>query len=375
MAFKKRRMLFVPEVNPTSFVFFFERGSSGSSWSIRDYSIKNRVKEYGPAHFRWTANDIHGKAQHSLDAPTVETGNLDFWHEHTNQCNVTYLCQKETPRPVSETTVVSAKQFNARPPSIKLGSSFAVLNLDGLNALPKGRKARDMDRILHSPNSEDWVTWNFFQIMLQQYPAGWWSQVLHAIKRRNPWFEFPFDEHSLPSASFWVSVRAPLEYEAESRLRMKASGNDSWLLRAADPAPVEGASEIDVTFDHPEFLIFAEAKLGSDVSLSTTYDSHRNQIVRNIDCLIEKAGDRTPFFWLLVRDDAPSRAYVQLMNAYKDDPATLARDLPHRRPSQLEHISKNLALLRWIDLSELVCELGPNSEVNAVKNELQRRIS
>jgi hypothetical protein len=48
MAFKKRRMMFIPEVNPSLFVFFFERGNSGTSWSIRDYSIRNRVKEYGP---------------------------------------------------------------------------------------------------------------------------------------------------------------------------------------------------------------------------------------------------------------------------------------------------------------------------------------
>jgi hypothetical protein len=48
MAFKKRRMMFIPEVNSSSFVFFFERGNSGTSWSIRDYSIRNRVKEYGP---------------------------------------------------------------------------------------------------------------------------------------------------------------------------------------------------------------------------------------------------------------------------------------------------------------------------------------
>jgi len=34
MAFKKRRMMFLPEVNPNSFIFFFEKGNSGTSWSI-----------------------------------------------------------------------------------------------------------------------------------------------------------------------------------------------------------------------------------------------------------------------------------------------------------------------------------------------------
>jgi hypothetical protein len=57
VGFSKRRMLFLPEVNPKSFVFFYDRGSSGTSWSIRDYSIRNRVKKYSPHDFRhWSAD-------------------------------------------------------------------------------------------------------------------------------------------------------------------------------------------------------------------------------------------------------------------------------------------------------------------------------
>ena len=37
-AMKKRQMILIPQVNPSSFVFFYEMGNSGSSWSIRDYS-------------------------------------------------------------------------------------------------------------------------------------------------------------------------------------------------------------------------------------------------------------------------------------------------------------------------------------------------
>jgi hypothetical protein len=91
MAFKKRRMMLIPEVNPKSFVFFYEKGNSGTSWSIRDYSIRNRVKQYGQHDFHWTADDIHQKARHSLDAPTISTDNLAFWYEHTCECNQKYL--------------------------------------------------------------------------------------------------------------------------------------------------------------------------------------------------------------------------------------------------------------------------------------------
>ena len=49
---------------------------------------------------------------------------------------------------------------------------------------------------------------------------------------------------------------------------------------------------MDTIFEGGGFLIFVEAKLGSDVSQRTTYDPLRNQIERNIDCAVEEAGDR-----------------------------------------------------------------------------------
>ena len=286
MAFKKRRMIFIPDVHPRSFVFFFERGNSGASWSIRDYSVRNRVKEYGPRDFRWSADEIHHKAQHSLDAPTHHTDDLTFWHQHTNECNERYLGSLSSTPPVPTAT-------QTRPQSAPLSNGvIPVLNLQQLLDLPKGRKPQDMERILHSPNSEDWVTWNFFQLMLGQYPDGWWGHILGAALRRNPARVFAFDDRSLPVSIFWKLVRSPSEYEAQSRTRMLASGNPDWVARAKAPEPVEGSSEIDIVFEHDEFLVFIEAKLGSDVSMSTSYDPQRNQIVRNIDCLIARSASK-----------------------------------------------------------------------------------
>jgi hypothetical protein len=371
---KKRRMIFIPEVNPKSFVFFFERGNSGTSWSIRDYSIHSRVKEYGPRDFQWTADDICERARNSFDAPTVSTDDLAFWHKQTEDFNARYLGKPvETPRVAA---VPPAKPVEASGQSAPTAANGAipVLHLDRLMELPKGRKAQDMDRILHSPNSEDWATWNFFQILLGQYPNGWWGHLVAAARRRNPELEFRFDERSQPVPLFWTAVRSPSHYEERSRARMLESGNPEWIARAGSPEPVEGPSEIDIAFEHNEFLIFVEAKLGSDLSMSTSYDPQRNQIVRNIDCLIEKADGRMPFFWMLARDDDPGRAYVQLMKGYKNDPALLARDLPHRSPETLAQIAQNLTLLLWRDFSELVCGLGADAETNAVKRELGRRI-
>ena len=359
MAFKKRRMMLIPDVNLTSFVFVFERGNSGTSWSIRDYSTKNRVKEFGPHDFHWTADEIHQRAVHSIDAPTVHTGNLEFWHTFTQKCNRQYLQNHgqdviATPNPAPTPLLAPCAQAN---PVQQPSGTLPVLNLPELLSSPKGRKSQDMNRILHSPDSEDWVTWNFFQIMFRQHPSGWWGHLVSAARRRNANLNFPFDDRSLPHSIFWSSVATPAGYEAQSRVRMQTSGNREWVLRASNPDPVEGASEIDVTFDHDQFLVYVEAKLGSDVSMNTKYDPQRNQIVRNIDCLIESAGERMPLFWMLVRDEAPERAYVQLMKNYKADPSLLAREI-----------------LLWSDFSELVCGPGWDEESCAVKQELERRI-
>lgn len=250
--------------------------------------------------------------------------------------------------------------------------SFPVLNINDLLNLPKGRKPQDMQRILHSPNSEDWVTWNFFQVLFREHPKDWWTQFANVVQQRNSEFKFTVDD--FPTPLFWTSVPSPSEYEKQSRAKMKTSGNAVWASRAEIADPVEGPSEIDVIFDHNQFLVYVEAKLGSDISMRTTYDPQRNQMIRNIDCLIANAGNRTPIFWLLVKDEVPTRAYLQLTTSYKTDPSRLVRDLPHRDPTMLRSIAQNLTILLWSDFRDLVCEHNVDPEVAAVKRELERRI-
>jgi hypothetical protein len=252
--------------------------------------------------------------------------------------------------------------------------AFPVLNLQRLLALPKGHKSQDMKRILHSPNSEDWVTWNFFQVLLTKYPNEWWGHFINAVRRRNPDLTFNVDDRSFPTPRFWSSVSSPPDYEAQSRARMLASGNKKSVSRAKVTEPVEGSSEIDIAFDHEQFLVYVEAKLGSDIAMNTKYDPQRNQIIRNIDCLIANAGDRNPIFWLLVKDEAPARDYVQLINTYKADPSLLFRDLPHQDAETLKGIAQNLTLLLWSDFRELVCGPDLDAETAAVKQELERRM-
>lgn len=364
MGFTKRQMLFVPEVNPSSFVFFFEKGNSGMSWSIRDYSITHRVRVYRPGDYQWTADEILQKAQHAYNAPAHQTDDLAFWHKYTAELNRKHGLDAPGSNP-------SPLRVSAAP---LVPCSFPVLNLDELALLPKGRKTQDMERILHSSNSEDWVTWNFFQILFRRCPGDWWNRILKVARRRNPELGSFGDAATPPSVRFWDLVSSPEDYLEESR-RMLSSRNSTWAARATASTPVEGPSEIDLTIDGDEFIVFIEAKFGSDISMNTTYDPHRNQIARNIDCLLDKAGEREPAFWMLVRDVDASRAYAQLMNAYKSDPALLADALPHRQPEVLERVCRNLAILRWSDFEELVCGPADDLGIAATMRELERRVT
>lgn len=374
MVLPKRKMLLIPELNPHSFVLFFERGESGTSWSIRDYSTASQVRVYGPAQFDWKAEGVHQRAQHSISAPTHRTTDLSFWHEHTQKCNRDLLQSEALTRGDEPTKLETATALVDHLKSSTPKLAFPVLNLQQLKSHSKSKKLGDMERILYSKNSEDWVTWNWFQTMLRECPEDWWPLLVAIARRRNAQLTEVLNNNSVPVTNFWSQIHTPSEYEAQRRTSMLASSISRWKLRAQDPRPVEGRSEIDVIFDHNDFLIFVEAKLGSDISLSTSYDPQRNQIVRNIDCLIASAGNRVPVFWMLVRDQKPERAYVQLINSYKANPSLLCKALPHREESTLTEIANNFTLMMWSDFKEVFNKRGLDSESTAVNLELVRRV-
>ncbi len=374
MALPKRRMLLIPELNPHSFVLFFERGESGTSWSIRDYSTASQVRVYGPAQFEWRADDIHQRAHHSLKAPTHRTTDLSFWHEHTEKCNKQFLPKTKLTLKSESTALRIATGPADQLESCTSNRAFPILNIQQLRSHPKSKKSADMERILYSNNSEDWVTWNWFQTIFRECQRDWWPALLGFARRRNCHLASVLNDQSVPDTKFWSAVRTPSEYEAQRRASMLNSTINQWTSRAKDSRPVEGRSEIDVIFDHTDFLVFLEAKLGSDISMSTSYDPQRNQIVRNIDCLIASAGNRVPIFWMIVKDERPERAYVQLMSSYKADPSLLYKALPHRDEGTLAEIAQNLTFVLWSDFEEDFSKPGVDAETTAVNLELVRRV-
>jgi hypothetical protein len=156
---------------------------------------------------------------------------------------------------------------------------------------------------------------------------------------------------------------------------MRQSNNKAWVKRSRHPRPVEGKSEIDVIFRNCALVVFAEAKLDSDISLITKYDPDRNQIVRNIDCVLDRAAGRVPMFWMLVRDARPERSYTQLFSQYRAQPDTLVRELRHHDPQTVAKLAGNLTMLVWKDVIARIAESRPddNEQIASIKKELSRR--
>jgi hypothetical protein len=223
--------------------------------------------------------------------------------------------------------------------------------------------------------SEDWVTWTVFGLLERCTRTAWWSDLVKLARIENPGLMLPAGWDEIPEVRLWQSVPSPCGYETASRDRMRRSNNKAWMKRSHDPRPVEGESEIDVILRNRVLVVFAEAKLGSDISSSTTYDPHRNQIVRNIDCVLDRAEGRVPMFWMLVRDANQERSYTQLLSRYRAHPDALVGELWHHDPETVTGLAGNLTLLIWKDVVAQVAWVlaDDDEEIASIKNELSSR--
>ena len=246
---------------------------------------------------------------------------------------------------------------------------FPFVDFEQLLAHPKALKRDDLKRILRSPQSEDWVTWNVLRVI--QRRTSWWPALVSLAREEAVELDDSLVSGRTPAVVFWHRVPTPCAYEHASRVRMASSDNAKWRKRAENPRPVEGPTEVDAVFEGTEYLVFVEAKLGSDVSERTTYDPLRNQIVRNVDCAIEEAGDRQPIFWMFVKDRQPQFKYSNIIDEYRSDVRLLESQLPHRDPAVLARLVKGIAVVEWRELMTL---LPDTLELTDLLTEIRRRV-
>ena len=141
---------------------------------------------------------------------------------------------------------------------------------------------------------------------------------------------------------------------------------------AASSRRLEGATHLDALFLNPAngFSVLIEAKVLSDISPSVSFDTYRNQLIRNIDVMLEGADgqpeplnrrdpDRSLFALLTpegYRERPHSRLYGWLMREYRDDPAALARDLPHRERTDWPRVARRLGWMTFEDIADVAPE-------------------
>ena len=246
---------------------------------------------------------------------------------------------------------------------------FPFVDLDQLLVHPKAGKRKDLKHILGSRRSEDWVTWNVLRAI--QLQTSWWPELVSLARRQASELDWSLGSGRPPIVHLWHQVATPPAYECSSRARMARSENAEWRKRAKKQKPVEGKTEVDAVLEGVDYLVFIEAKLNSDVPERTSYDPSRNQIVRNIDCAIEEAGNRLPLFWMFVKDRQPDFKYSKIIDCYRSDVRLLELRLPHRDPRVLAQMIKEMAVIEWRELLPL---LPDTPEFSDVLIEIRRRV-
>ena len=132
---------------------------------------------------------------------------------------------------------------------------------------------------------------------------------------------------------------------------------------------LEGATNTDALLLNSEngFAVIIEAKVLSDASCQIVYDTMRNQLSRNIDVMLEENDtlhtpldkrDPSKTLFLLItprafKDTPTTRLYGYKFNEYKNDPTSLARDLPHRTDCDWKDLSNRLGWLTWEDFKSV----------------------
>jgi hypothetical protein len=137
---------------------------------------------------------------------------------------------------------------------------------------------------------------------------------------------------------------------------------------AARALALEGRTHLDAMLLGVEthFAVHFEAKVLSDIDTKTTHDPLRNQLARNIDCLLNPPGKqaqiskRDPNRSFLVmltpelfRRHWRSRLYGHLVREYARDAAAIQRDLPHLDGLRCMQMARRIGWLCFEDLRAL----------------------
>ncbi len=223
--------------------------------------------------------------------------------------------------------------------------------VDRYNRVFRKMRASKLDAI-RSENSEDAMTWNVFRT-LQKINPELWLPALFSQSFQN----FREDIVKDMKISLWKRFSPP-----------------PFLVLP------EGDSEIDVMLENNQFVWFIEVRYKSDISVKTTHDETRNQLIHNIEIGSDYAKHKDFYFSLLILNEKFSPKGKQLLEIYQQNPNTIMNNLPHREAG-LKNL-KGISLVKWEEISKLLVFCEDNAEyederqlARFAKIDLEKRIS
>ena len=236
-----------------------------------------------------------------------------------------------------EKTIIMIYKTYLRNHAVYPGREKALHTFLNATLERNGKKEKHKIRYCCSSNSEDALTWSCFDVLRQQ-PHENIVQALNEI------MEDAFDG----KRDFSFENEQDIVIHIGKNYVANATGEDT---------------ELDVSIETADKLIFIEAKLYSKISLpddTTPYD----QIIRKLRVGLDVAKRENKKFYFIFLDIAPMDKILQYGNEkavsaeyfkqYKKHSVTLADKLIDNTYESLEKISENMGWLTWASLFKTV---------------------
>jgi hypothetical protein len=173
---------------------------------------------------------------------------------------------------------------------------------------------------LGSENSEDAMTWNVFKTLEKSNPESWFSEIY-------PQIILDKDEQFIdPVLRLWDKYFPPLSRSIP-----------------------EGETQVDLSIETSNKLIFIEAKYKADISKKTKHDPNRDQIIRNIDVGTWAAKKRAKEFYFVLLTLKSNTYSIDKLHYYKSNPSNIIEEIGSYRKDIKDYVAlcKNIYVIYW----------------------------
>ena len=216
-----------------------------------------------------------------------------------------------------------------------------------LNAsiIRNGKEEKHKLKHATNSNSEDALTWSCFD-RLRNLPK---ENIIVAL---NEIFEDAFGDFKEQNKP----VPMPFSFADEQNIEIHIGKN-------YDATSVNESTEVDVSIETDDKLIFIEAKLYSTISIADKKYTH-DQIARKLRVGLDVANASNREFYFIFLDIAPCLEILKYGDKkqisarrflyYRNHPKNLVKqliDIPH---SNVEQISQNMGWLTWASLFKTI---------------------